>query len=88
MSAQLISLENFEKIYNNTYNQVLQYIICKCSNIDDINDLIQETYIALYKTLCGKKHLILDNYTSYVIGIAKKQISKYYGFLYKYKAMG
>lgn len=85
MSTQTISLENFEEIYNNTYNQILKYIVCKCSNIEDINDLVQETYMELYKTLQRKKSLILENITNYVIGIAKKQISKYYGFFYKYK---
>lgn len=48
MSTQL-SLENFEKIYDDTYNDTLKYILCKCSNIDDINDLLQETYVELYK---------------------------------------
>lgn len=85
MSTQTISLENFEEIYNNTYNQILKYIVCKCSNIEDINDLVQETYMELYKTLQRKERLILENVTKYVIGIAKKQISKYYGFFYKYK---
>ena len=87
MSTQTISLDNFEQIYNDTYNQVLQYIVCKCSNIENINDLIQETYMQLYKTLRRIKYLELENIASYVIGIAKKQISKYYGFLYKYRAI-
>ena len=87
MSTQTISLENFEEIYNNTYNQILKYIVCKCSNIEDINDLVQETYMELYKTLQRKKSLILENVTNYVIGIAKKQVGKYYGFFYKYKAI-
>ncbi len=87
MSTQTVSLENFEEIYNNTYNQVLKYIVCKCSNIEDINDLVQETYMELYKTLQRKSCLALENVTNYVIGIAKKQISKYYGLFYKYKDM-
>ena len=87
MGTQTISLENFEDIYNNTYNQVLKYIVCKCSNIEDINDLIQETYMELYKTLQRNKCLVLENIENYVIGIAKKRISRYYGLFYKYKAI-
>ena len=53
MSAQ-ISLENFEEIYKATYNSTLKYIICKCSNIEDVNDLLQDTYVELYKILKRK----------------------------------
>lgn len=61
--------------------------MCKCSNIDDINDLIQETYVELYKVLKKKKLIVLDNYQNYIIGIAKKKIQKYYGLLYRFKKM-
>ncbi len=84
MSTQ-ISLENFEEIYSSTYKQTLKYIICKCSNIEDVNDLIQETYIELYKILKNKKYMVLENYQNYVIGIAKKKIQRHYGLLYKLK---
>lgn len=79
-------LEDFEQIYNDTYNYTLRYILCKCSNIDDINDLIQETYVELYKVLQRKKYIVIENYQNYIIGIAKKKIQKYYGLLYKVKA--
>lgn len=84
MSAQL-SLENFEEIYNSTYSKTLSYIVCKCSNIEDVNDLLQDTYIELYKTLKRKKYIILENYQNYIIGIAKKKIQRHYGLLYSLK---
>ena len=60
MSSQL-SLENFEEIYNNTYTYTLRYILCKCSNIDDVNDLLQETYVELYKILKTKHKRTIKN---------------------------
>ena len=84
MSTHL-SLENFNEIYNNTYNRTLRYIVCKCSNIDDVNDLIQETYIELYKKIKKNEHIMLENCQNYVIGIAKLKIQKHYGLLYKIK---
>lgn len=84
MSTQ-ISLENFEEIYNSTYNSTLMYIVCKCSNIDDVNDLLQETYVELYKILKRKKYIVLENYQNYIIGISKKKIQRYYGLLYQSK---
>lgn len=82
MSTQ-ISLENFEEIYNDTYYRTLRYILCKCSNIEDVNDILQETYVELYKILQRKKYIILENNQNYVIGIAKKRIKRHYGLLYK-----
>lgn len=84
MSIQ-ISLKNFEEIYNSTYNYILKYIVCNCSNIEDVNDLIQETYVEFYKILKRKKFIVLENYSNYIIGIARKRIQKYYGILYKIK---
>lgn len=59
------------------------YIVCKCSNIDDINDLVQETYAELYKILKKKEYIVLENPQNYIIGIAKKRIQRHYGILYK-----
>ena len=84
MSAQ-ISLENFEEIYKATYNSTLKYIICKCSNIEDVNDLLQDTYVELYKILKRKKYILLENQSNFVIGIAKKKIQRHYGLLYRLK---
>ena len=80
-----ITLKDFEEVYESTYNKVLQYVICKCINIDDINDILQNTYTELYSILTRKKELELDNPTSYIIGIAEKKIIKHYGLLYKFK---
>ena len=80
-----ITLKNFEEIYNNTYKATSRYVICKCANLDDANDIIQNTYLELYSILKRKSIIELDNITSYVIGIAKKKIIKHYGILYKFK---
>lgn len=84
MSTQ-VSLKDFENIYNLTYHPVLKYIMCKCSNICDVNDLIQDTYVELYHILKRKDYLVIDNIINYVIGIAKKKIQRYYGIFYKVK---
>lgn len=86
MSTQL-TLENFRQIYDSSYKKVLSYIICKCSNMDDVNDLVQDTYIELYKIIKRKQLIEVDNYTSYIIGIAKKRIAKHYGWLYKFSTV-
>ncbi len=83
MSTQL-TLGNFQQIYNTSYQRVLRYIICKCSNMEDVNDLVQDTYLELYKILKKKQLLEIDNTTNYIIGIAKKRLAKHYGLLYQF----
>ena len=80
-----INIENFEKIYNETYSQILKFIICKCKNLDDVNELIQDTYVELYKTIKNKKNIIVEDHLSYICGISKNILKKYYKNKYKEK---
>ena len=82
-----IDLENFEEIYNSTYNNTLKYIVCNCSNIDDVNDIVQDTYVELYKILQKRKYIELEKVQNYIIGIAKNRLRKYYGMVYKFKTL-
>lgn len=69
---------NFEEIYQSTYKRTLKYIICKCANLEDVNDLIQETYVELYQNL-KKRKIKIENIEAYIIGIAHNRVKKYYG---------
>lgn len=80
-----ISLEKFNEIYDKTYNNVLKFVVCKCSNMDDVNDIVQEIYIELYKKLMIANDI--QNIDSYILGIAKNKINKHYGLLYKFKML-
>jgi len=55
--------------------------------MDDVNDIIQDTYIELYKIICRKKITSLDNPSAFIIGIAKNKLKKYYGLRYKMNAL-
>lgn len=78
--------ENFEKIYNQTYQNTLNYIIIHCNDIHSVNDIIQETYIELYKIL-SKRELKVDNIQNYIIGIAKKKIYHHYSIIQKIRSI-
>lgn len=77
--------EDFELFYTKTYQSVLKYIICKCKNLDDVNELIQETYVELYKILKRKKNIKINDEIAYVIGISKNILKRYYRNRYKDK---
>ena len=71
------NLDKFNEIYNRTYSNTLKYIIIKCHNINDVNDIIQDVYLELWKIM-NKKNIDDTNINSYLIGIAINKIKKYY----------
>lgn len=77
MRAQ-IQEKDFENIYRQTYNKLLRYIVIKCNNIDDISDILQETYIELLKKIRKKKVLELDNIESFILGISNNVIKRHF----------
>ena len=82
MSTHIL-LKKFNEIYKQTYQNTLKYIIIHCSNLEDVNDLLQDIYIEVYKNLQKKKQKEIINMDSYIIGIAKNILKKYYRFKYK-----
>jgi len=79
------NLEQFNRIYDETYNNTLKFIVCKCSNMEDVNDILQETYLEIYNSI--KKARPINDYNKYILGIAKNKIRKYYGLLYRFKEL-
>ncbi len=67
-----------DKIYKETYSKVLKFAVIKCRNLDDVNDIIQDTYLELLKLLKKKKMLEVENIESYVLGIANNILKRYY----------
>ena len=41
--------KDFEKIYKDTYDNVLKFIVIKSSNFCDVNEILQDTYVELFK---------------------------------------
>lgn len=75
------TLKRFDKLYNDSYSDVSKYIVCNCSNIEDVKDIIQNTYLEVIKNV---KRV---NSKSYIIGIAKNKLKDYYRFNYKAKVV-
>lgn len=77
MSTQ-INEEDFEKIYRETYNKTLKFAIIKCNNLNDVNDIIQDTYIELYNKLKKNSKIELNNIDGFIYGIANNVIKRHY----------
>ena len=60
------TLNKFDKLYNESYKNVLKYGICNCSNMEDVKDIVQNVYVDLLKKI---NKLNIDNGNAYVMGI-------------------
>ena len=73
-----IQEKDFEQIYRQTYNILIRYIVVKCNNIDDINDILQETYMELLKKIRKRKNLEVENINNFIYGIANNIIKRHF----------
>lgn len=72
--------EVFRKIYENTYPDILRFVIVKCRNVNDANDIVQEVYFELWKIL-KRKEIDESGIKSFLAGIAVNKIKKHYSLL-------
>lgn len=45
------ALKQFDLLYENTYFDVSKYVVCKCSNPEDVEDILQNIYLAVFKAV-------------------------------------
>lgn len=74
--------EILQEIYTKTYDNILKFVVSRCSNIEDAKDIIQNTYFNFYKVLGKRK---IENYNKYLFKIARNEIYKTYGLLETFK---
>jgi len=64
------------QIYDNTYNNVLKYVVCKSKNPSDIPDIVQNVYMKFYNKL--KTGVDIEQPEHYIIKIAQNEIFNHY----------
>lgn len=68
--------EHFEKIYNNTYDNIYRFLIIKADKRETAEDILQNVYLAFYrKMLTGERVLAPERY---LMRMAKHQLADYY----------
>ena len=73
------ALEKFDEVYNESYRDISRYVVVSSNNIGDVQDILQNIYLEVYKNI-GK---VKDK--NYVFGIAKNVMKKYYRFKFMKK---
>ena len=76
----------FNEIYDSTNKKALAFITAKCTNLEDVNDILQDTYMELYDTMLRKGADYIENDEAFVIQIAKRKVQKHYSFVQRMKA--
>lgn len=84
--ASQSTLYKFNDIYDKTHLDLHKYVIIKCHNVNDANDIIQETYLEFWNIM-NKKELSDSNIKSYLIGIANNKIKKHFTLLQRIKTI-
>ena len=76
------TLDSFEQLYQETYPDVMKYVVCHCSNIEDTKDIVQNIYLHVFK---NQKRIPIGKAKKYILGISKYKVKDYYRFRYKEK---
>ena len=77
MDTQMID-RAFHEIYDATYSRTAAYLTARCRQLSDVDDLLQETYLAIYRVLTAQGRSALENPEAYVISVAKTKIIDWY----------
>ena len=75
----------FERIYDETKYAARRYIAANCFDIRDIEDIFQETYLAVYRSVMNLTERI-ENSEAYVIAVAKRVVPQYYSAIAKLRS--
>jgi len=78
--------KRFDEMYGSTYNYVLKFVISKCDNLDNIEDIMQNIYVKLYLTI-EKNSFYVDNPRGFLIKLAKNELFNYYSLKNKLKVI-
>ena len=76
----------FEKLYDRTKESVHRYIMAKCFDLGDVDDIYQNTWLAVYLAVTDRQYP-LPNEEAFVILIAKRQLGRYYSLASKLKKL-
>jgi RNA polymerase sigma factor (sigma-70 family) len=68
----------FNRIYDRTYRKTAAYLTARCGRLSEVEDLLQETYLAVYRVLSIKGVSFFENEEAYVLSVAKSKLTDWY----------
>ena len=67
----------FNKVYDSTINALTRFVISKCGNILDAEDVLQNIYARFYQRISKKGYADIENAEAFLISIAKFECKNY-----------
>lgn len=67
-----------EQVYGETSSYLIKYITVKCRHTEDIQDILQNTYLGFIDSVTRNGKASVFNPKHYLLRIAKREVSKYY----------
>ena len=74
----------FNRVYDETVNALTRFVISKCGNILDAEDILQNVYARFYQRISKKGWEDIENAEAFIVNIAKFECKTYYGTLKKH----
>jgi RNA polymerase sigma-70 factor (ECF subfamily) len=68
----------FDEIYDSTYHKALTFVTRKCGHVEDIADILQETYAEVYLVLLRKGTGYIGHPEAFVLRVARTKIHRFY----------
>jgi RNA polymerase sigma-70 factor (ECF subfamily) len=73
----------FNRVYSETVPALSRFVINKCGNILDVEDILQNIYARFFRRIVKKGHRDIENPEAFLINIAKFECKNYFGSLKK-----
>lgn len=68
----------FSRIYDNTYRKTAAFLTARSRQLSDVEDLLQETYLAVYRILAAQGPDAFENEEAYVLSVARSKLTDWY----------
>lgn len=68
----------FNTVYDSTVKSLTRFVISKCGNILDAEDILQNIYARFYQRILKKGYEDIENAEAFLISIAKFECKSYY----------
>ncbi len=68
----------FNDVYDATYDELRRYAVIKARRVQDVEDLLQNTYARFYQHICRHGSSVIENARSYLVTVLRRELAHYY----------
>lgn len=77
----------FNRVYADTISAVSRFVVSKCGNILDVEDVLQNIYTRFFRRIAKKGYEDIDNTEAFLINMAKYECNNYFSSLKRNSAV-